>query len=184
MHYMAQPLSFRWDPEFVKQIDRVRGDVSRSVWVRRAVELRLTEEQFGPGAVGEFGAVERALGEPSVVAAASRRSRDAVLSRPKSGAGKGTSAVRDAPVVPAPAEQPANWDDGTVNHLASPEWNSGVKEARTTETPSEPLPSPPAASQKPTEPPPSRPLTPQEVLQRRPSSQVKDFAPYPKPGKR
>jgi hypothetical protein len=38
---MALPVSFRWDEEFVKRVDVARGDVSRSLWVRRAVEERL-----------------------------------------------------------------------------------------------------------------------------------------------
>jgi hypothetical protein len=42
---MAQPLSFRWDPEFVARIDRARktplGEVSRSAFVRDAVELAI-----------------------------------------------------------------------------------------------------------------------------------------------
>jgi hypothetical protein len=38
---MALPVSFRWDEGFVKRIDEARGDVPRSVWVRRAVEEKL-----------------------------------------------------------------------------------------------------------------------------------------------
>jgi hypothetical protein len=38
MHYMAQPLSFRWRPEFIAEIDDARGDIPRSAFVRRAVE--------------------------------------------------------------------------------------------------------------------------------------------------
>jgi hypothetical protein len=38
MHYMAQPLSFRWSPEFIAEIDDARGDIPRSAFVRRAVE--------------------------------------------------------------------------------------------------------------------------------------------------
>lgn len=38
MHYMAVPVSFRWDEDFVRRIDAARGDVPRSVFVRRAVE--------------------------------------------------------------------------------------------------------------------------------------------------
>jgi hypothetical protein len=45
---MARPVSFRWDEEFVAAIDRARGDVPRSVWVRRAVE-RALEESGAPG---------------------------------------------------------------------------------------------------------------------------------------
>jgi hypothetical protein len=45
MHYMAQPLSFRWDEEFVARIDLVRGDVPRSVFVRRAVEVALGSDE-------------------------------------------------------------------------------------------------------------------------------------------
>jgi hypothetical protein len=43
MRYMPQPLSFRWDPEFIARIDAARGDVSRSLFVRRAVERALGE---------------------------------------------------------------------------------------------------------------------------------------------
>jgi hypothetical protein len=38
---MAKPLSFRWDEDFVARIDEIRGDVPRSTWVQRAVELRI-----------------------------------------------------------------------------------------------------------------------------------------------
>lgn len=38
-----QPLSFRWPKEFIAQIDAARGDVSRSLWVRRAVERALDD---------------------------------------------------------------------------------------------------------------------------------------------
>lgn len=38
---MAQPLSFRWDAELIKRIDAARGDVPRSMFVRRAVESAL-----------------------------------------------------------------------------------------------------------------------------------------------
>jgi hypothetical protein len=39
---MVKPLSFRWDVDFIARIDEARGeDVSRSAWVRRAVELRM-----------------------------------------------------------------------------------------------------------------------------------------------
>lgn len=41
LHYMARPLSFRWDEGFVARVDAARGDVPRSVWVRRAVEQAL-----------------------------------------------------------------------------------------------------------------------------------------------
>ena len=38
---MSRVLNFRWDEKFVSAIDKARGDVSRSLWVRRAVEARL-----------------------------------------------------------------------------------------------------------------------------------------------
>lgn len=41
MRYMARPVSFRWDESLVGRIDAARGDVPRSVFVRRAVEARL-----------------------------------------------------------------------------------------------------------------------------------------------
>jgi len=44
---MALPISFRWDEEFVARIDAARGDVPRSVWVRRAVERALSGELVG-----------------------------------------------------------------------------------------------------------------------------------------
>ena len=59
MHYMVQPLSFRWDPEFVAAIDAARGDVSRSLWVRRAVEQALGEVNES-GGVGPCRPLERA----------------------------------------------------------------------------------------------------------------------------
>lgn len=53
MRYMALPVSFRWDEEFVAAIDAARGDVPRSVWVRRAVEQALGDisrlQRVGPG---------------------------------------------------------------------------------------------------------------------------------------
>lgn len=43
MRYMAiQPLSFRWPDEFVAAIDKARGDVPRTAYVRRAVEAALS----------------------------------------------------------------------------------------------------------------------------------------------
>lgn len=48
MRYMAVPVSFRWDEDFVKRIDGARGDVSRSRFVRRAVERALV----GPTVTG------------------------------------------------------------------------------------------------------------------------------------
>lgn len=39
--YMTGAVSFRWDEEFVARVDRARGDVPRSVFVRRAVERAL-----------------------------------------------------------------------------------------------------------------------------------------------
>jgi hypothetical protein len=49
MLYMPpQPLSFRWDPEFVARIDDARGDVPRSKFVRRAVERVLSEPAYQP----------------------------------------------------------------------------------------------------------------------------------------
>lgn len=38
---MALPVSFRWDEGFVARVDAARGDVPRSVFVRRAVERAL-----------------------------------------------------------------------------------------------------------------------------------------------
>lgn len=41
MHYMALPVSFRWPDDFVARIDAARGLVSRSAFVRQAVEEKL-----------------------------------------------------------------------------------------------------------------------------------------------
>lgn len=44
MHYMTKPLSFRWPDEFVARIDEKRGSVSRSRFVRDAVDAYLRWE--------------------------------------------------------------------------------------------------------------------------------------------
>ena len=49
------PLSFRWDRAFIAEIDRVRGDVPRSAFVRRAVERQITETKPGQLSVGGQG---------------------------------------------------------------------------------------------------------------------------------
>ncbi len=41
MHYMAQPISFRWDEDFIAAIDAARGKTKRSTFVRDAVERAL-----------------------------------------------------------------------------------------------------------------------------------------------
>jgi hypothetical protein len=41
MHYMSQPLSFRWDKAFIERIDDARGLIPRSAFVRDAVERKL-----------------------------------------------------------------------------------------------------------------------------------------------
>lgn len=41
---MALPVSFRWDEEFIARVDEARGDVPRSTWIRRTVEMRLAGE--------------------------------------------------------------------------------------------------------------------------------------------
>jgi metal-responsive CopG/Arc/MetJ family transcriptional regulator len=38
---MAKPINFRWDEEFVAALDEARGDVSRSLFVRRAIEAAI-----------------------------------------------------------------------------------------------------------------------------------------------
>lgn len=38
MHYMAQPISFRWDEDYIARIDAARGDMKRSAFVRAAVD--------------------------------------------------------------------------------------------------------------------------------------------------
>lgn len=37
---MADPLSFRWPPEFIAEVDRRRGSVPRSAYVRESLEGR------------------------------------------------------------------------------------------------------------------------------------------------
>ena len=41
--YMSVRVEFRWDSGLVDRVDGARGDVPRSVWVRRAVERALGE---------------------------------------------------------------------------------------------------------------------------------------------
>lgn len=47
----TQPLSFRWEAEFVARIDRARGLVPRSTFVRAAVEDALAEHEGTVSAV-------------------------------------------------------------------------------------------------------------------------------------
>lgn len=47
MHYMQQPVSFRWSQELIRRVDAVRGDVPRSRWVRRVVEQALGDGPQG-----------------------------------------------------------------------------------------------------------------------------------------
>jgi hypothetical protein len=35
---MSQPISFRWDPEFIASLDAARGAIPRSTFVRACVE--------------------------------------------------------------------------------------------------------------------------------------------------
>ena len=49
MQVMALPVSFRWDEGFVARVDAARGDVPRSVFVRRAVERALAPFEDDPG---------------------------------------------------------------------------------------------------------------------------------------
>jgi hypothetical protein len=48
MHYMALPISFRWDKEFIDQIDAMRGAVPRSAFVRAAIEQALAAAKDAP----------------------------------------------------------------------------------------------------------------------------------------
>jgi hypothetical protein len=41
---MSKPLSFRWDENFTARVDAKRGAVSRSAYVRRAVEAAMESE--------------------------------------------------------------------------------------------------------------------------------------------
>jgi hypothetical protein len=71
MLYMPpQPLSFRWDPEFVARIDDARGDVPRSKFVRRAVEAALagreSTESWRAHSQAHNTAVRRGSGSPSL----------------------------------------------------------------------------------------------------------------------
>lgn len=38
---MAQPISFRWDEDYIARIDAARGDMKRSAFVRAAVDRLL-----------------------------------------------------------------------------------------------------------------------------------------------
>jgi hypothetical protein len=49
------PLSLRWDKAFIAEIDRARGDVPRSTFVRRAVERQIAETKPGQLSVGGTG---------------------------------------------------------------------------------------------------------------------------------
>lgn len=74
---MIKPVSFRWSPELVARIDSARGDVARTIWVRRAVERALsdtqgplTKEQADPGPVpSPEGVRSAAPAEQPVIAA-------------------------------------------------------------------------------------------------------------------
>jgi hypothetical protein len=49
---MSIRVQFRWKSEFLERVDVARGDVARSVFVRRAVERALGEvERPGPAPV-------------------------------------------------------------------------------------------------------------------------------------
>jgi len=56
----------RWPVEFVAEIDRVRGDVPRTVWVRRAVEAALGADEgvVGPLSDEALRGIEGVRGEP------------------------------------------------------------------------------------------------------------------------
>lgn len=49
---MPQPLSFRWDPEFVARLDAARGKVKRSAFVRAAVEVAMSDPAAVAAGVG------------------------------------------------------------------------------------------------------------------------------------
>jgi hypothetical protein len=61
-----QPLSFRWDREFVARIDEARGDIPRSVFVRRCVELVLNPERAAASLERGGFVVRRGSGSPSL----------------------------------------------------------------------------------------------------------------------
>lgn len=86
-----RPVSFRWEAGLIEAVDGVRGDVPRSVWVRRAVEVALAEARFGPGASGPGERVEgrRPFVSPETVERALEREPQVF-----------------GPTSPAPAEQP------------------------------------------------------------------------------
>jgi hypothetical protein len=53
---MADPLSFRWSPEFLALVDERRGAVSRSAYVRESLEQRWQREGLATGpAAGSTG---------------------------------------------------------------------------------------------------------------------------------
>jgi hypothetical protein len=49
---MADPLSFRWSPEFLALVDERRGAVSRSAYVRECLEQRWEREGLATEAPG------------------------------------------------------------------------------------------------------------------------------------
>lgn len=120
MRYMALPVSFRWDPEFVAKIDAARGDVSRSLWVRRAVEHQLALRDLLPRVDPVFGA---AAFNSSEVLAAER----ALSESSSSGSLDANPPVSTSALPPvAPAEQPA---EPREVETAKREQRKAVKEA-------------------------------------------------------
>jgi hypothetical protein len=87
MHYMAKPVSFRWDEEFVARLDEARGDVPRSAFVRRAIEQALAPEVESHAdlraRIGQSARLIVGNGSPKVVTG--RLGKGPVQPRPKKG---------------------------------------------------------------------------------------------------
>ncbi len=82
MRDMAVPVSFRWGEEFVARVDLARGDVPRSLFVRRCVERALGDRPSSavPADAGEGAGSSPALG-PKVLGS-SEGERSAVSAGP------------------------------------------------------------------------------------------------------
>ena len=100
MHYMSdQPLSFRWPKEFIARIDVAREDVSRSLWVRRAVERALGENEPCESAVGS-GSVSSAASIDPAPAEQPRKTRKQ-HSRPNARITRVSSEMTQTPSEPS-----------------------------------------------------------------------------------
>jgi hypothetical protein len=66
MPYMSIRVQFRWKPEFLERVDVARGDVARSVFVRRAVERVLGEHERVEGLPPQRGTDPQRSDAPAV----------------------------------------------------------------------------------------------------------------------